>query len=125
TFCVIMVAVFVTSNHVTTVTFAAVLFAAYSAILYSPHRRLASLCVFTAAVIVTAAFPDTTPRVPARFTALLVLLPTAVVATAMRTWRQRAGDSAERLLLAQASHEAQTRLAVEAERTRIASELHD
>ncbi|HEY2286285.1 MAG TPA: histidine kinase [Streptosporangiaceae bacterium] len=125
TFGVIMVAVLVTSDHVTTVTFAAVLFAAYSAILYSPYRRLALLCVFTAAVIVTAAFPDTTPRVPARFTALLVLLPTAVVATAMRTWRQRAGDSAERLRLAQAEHEAQTRRAVEAERARIASELHD
>ena len=43
----------------------------------------------------------------------------------MRTWRRRAGDSAERLRLAEAEHEAQTRRAVEAERTRIASELHD
>ena len=124
-FCMVMGAVFATSGHSTTVTFAAVLFAAYSAILYSPYRRLALLCVFTAAVIVTAAFPDTTPPVPARFTALLVLLPTAAVATAMRTWRRRAGDSAERLRLAQAEHEAQTRRAVEAERARIASELHD
>ena len=124
-FCVIMVAVFATSGHSTTVTFAAVLFAAYSAILYSPYRRLALLCVFTAAVIVTAAFPNTTPPVPARFTALLVLLPTAAVAAGMRTWQRRAGDSAERLRLAQAEHEAQTRRAVEAERARIASELHD
>jgi signal transduction histidine kinase len=124
-FCLIMAAVLATHTNATTVTFAAVLFAAYSAILYSPYRRLALLSVFTAAVIVTAAFPDTTPRVPARFTALLVLLPTAAVAAAMRTWRRRAGDSAERLLLAQAGHEAQTRLAVEAERARIASELHD
>jgi signal transduction histidine kinase len=125
TFCVIMVAVLATSGHSTTVTFAAVLFAAYSAILYSPYRRLALLCVFTAAVIVTAAFPNTTPPVPARFTALLVLLPTAAVAAGMRTWQRRAGDSAERLRLAQAEHEAQTRRAVEAERARIASELHD
>jgi signal transduction histidine kinase len=43
----------------------------------------------------------------------------------MRTWRRRAGDSAERLRLAQAEHAAQTRQAVEAERARIASELHD
>ena len=43
----------------------------------------------------------------------------------MRGWRQRAGDSAERLLRAQAEHEAQTRRAVEAERARIAGELHD
>ncbi len=124
-FCLIMAAVLVTHTNVTTVTFVAVLFAAYSAIVYSPYRRLALLSVFTAAVIVTAAFPDTTPRVPARFTALLVLLPTAAVAAAMRTWRRRAGDSAERLRLAQAGHEAQTRRAVEAERARIASELHD
>jgi signal transduction histidine kinase len=120
-----MAAVLATHTHATTVTFAVVLFAAYSAILYSPYRRLALGCVFTAAVIVTAAFPDTTPPVPSRFTALLVLLPTAAVAAAMRTWRRRAGDSAERLRLAQAEHEAQTRLAVEAERARIASELHD
>ena len=124
-FCVIMVAVFATSGHSTIVTFVAVLFAAYSAILYSPYRRLALLCVFTAAVIVTAAFPNTTPPVPARFTALLVLLPTAAVAAGMRTWQRRAGDSAERLRRAQAEHEAQTRRAVEAERARIASELHD
>jgi signal transduction histidine kinase len=124
-FGVIVAAVFATSGHTSTVMFAAVLFAAYSAIVYSRYRRLALLCVGTVAVIVTAAFPDTTPPVPARFTALLVLLPTAVVATAMRTWRRRAGDSAERLRVAQAEHAAQTRQAVEAERARIASELHD
>ena len=47
------------------------------------------------------------------------------VALAMRTWRQRAGDSAARLRQAEAEHEAETRRAVEAERARIASELHD
>ena len=47
------------------------------------------------------------------------------VAIAMRTWRRRAGDSAERLRRAEAEHEAETRRAVEAERARIASELHD
>ena len=73
----------------------------------------------------TAAYPDTTPPVPARFTALLVLLPTVAVAAAIRGWRRRAGDSAERLRRAQAEHEAETRRAVEAERARIASELHD
>jgi signal transduction histidine kinase len=43
----------------------------------------------------------------------------------MRGWRQRAGDSAQRLLRAEAEHEAQTRRAVDAERARIAGELHD
>jgi signal transduction histidine kinase len=124
-FGVIMAAVLATNGYTTTVTFASVIFAAYSAVVYSRYRWLAVLGVAIVAVIVTAAFPDTTPPVPARFTALLILLPTVAVAIAMRTWRRRAGDSAERLLRAQAEHEAETHRAVEAERARIASELHD
>jgi signal transduction histidine kinase len=124
-FGVIFAAVLVTHDHVTTVTFAAVIFAAYSAVLYSRFRWAALLAVGTAAVIATAAFPNTTPQVPARFTALLVLVPATAVALVMRGWRQRAGDSAERLRKVQAEHEAQTRRAVEAERARIAGELHD
>jgi len=124
-FGVIFAAVLVAHNHVTTITFGAVIFAAYSAVLYSRFRWAALLAVGTGAVIATAAFPNTTPQVPARFTALLVLVPTAAVAVGMRGWRQRAGDSAERLLRVEAEHEAQTRRAVEAERARIAGELHD
>jgi signal transduction histidine kinase len=81
--------------------------------------------VLAAAVIVTAVYPNTTPPVPERFTALLVLVPTVSVGIAIRVWRRRAGDSAERLRRAQAEHEAETRRAVEAERGRIAAELHD
>ena len=124
-FGIIMAAVIATSGYTTTVTFAAVIFAAYSAVAYSRYRRTALLTVTTAAIIVTAAFANTTPPVPARFTAFLVLMPTAAVAIAVRTWRRRAGDSAERLRQAEAEHEAETRRAVEAERGRIASELHD
>jgi signal transduction histidine kinase len=124
-FGVIFAAVLVAHDHVTTITFGAVIFAAYSAVLYSRFRWAALLAVGTGAVIATAAFPNTTPQVPARFTALLVLVPTAAVAVGMRGWRQRAGDSAERLLRVEAEHEAQTRRAVEAERARIAGELHD
>ena len=124
-FGLIFAAVLVAHDHDTTITFAAVIFAAYSAVLYSRFRWAALLAVGTGAVIATAAFPSTTPQVPARFTALLVLVPTAAVAVGMRGWRQRAGDSAERLLRAEAEHEAQTRRAVEAERARIAGELHD
>jgi signal transduction histidine kinase len=81
--------------------------------------------VLAAAVIVTAASPDTAPPVPERFGALLVLLPTVAVGIAIRVWRRRAGESAERLRVAEAEHEAQTRRAVALERTRIASEMHD
>jgi len=125
TFCVIMVAVFATSGYTTTITFAAVIFASYTAAAYSPFRRLALLIVLLAGIIVTARYPDTSPPVPARFGALLVLLPTVSVAIAVRVWRRRVGESAERLRRAQAEHEAQTRRAVALERARIASEMHD
>jgi signal transduction histidine kinase len=124
-FCVIMVAVIATSGYTTSITFAAVICAAYSAVTYSPFRRAALLSVLAAAVIVTAAYPNTSPPVPERFGALLVLLPTVAVGIAIRVWRRRAGESAERLRLAQAGHEAETRRAVALERARIASEMHD
>ena len=123
-FCVIMAGVF-PGAHTTSITFAAVILAAYSAAAYSPYRRAALLSVLTAALIVTAVYPDTTPPVPERFTALLILFPTAAVGVAIRVWRRRAGESAERLRVAEAEHEAQTARAVALERARIASEMHD
>ena len=77
------------------------------------------------AIVITLAYPQAAPQVPERFTALLVLLPTVAAGNMMRIWRQRADDSADRLRRAQAEHEADTRRAVELERARIASELHD
>jgi signal transduction histidine kinase len=124
-FCVILGAVIATSGHTTSITFASAIFAAYSAAAYSRFRQLALLSVLAGAVVVTAAYPDTTPPVPERFTALLILLPTVSVGAAIRTWRGRASESAERLRRAQAEHEEQTRRAVEVERARIASEMHD
>ena len=124
-FCVILAAVIATSKNLTSITFAAAIFAAYSAVAYSRFRKLALLSVLAGAFVVTAAYPDTTPPVPERFTALLVLLPTVSVGVAIRVWRGRARESAERLRLAETEHETETRLAVEGERARIASEMHD
>jgi signal transduction histidine kinase len=124
-FCLILAAIIATSNYSTAITFAAAICAAYSAVCYSPFRRVALLIVLAAAVIVTAAYPNTTPPVPERYTALLVLIPTVAVGIAIRVWRRRAGESAERLRLAQQEHEAETRRAVQLERARIASEMHD
>jgi signal transduction histidine kinase len=125
-FWVILAAIVATSGSThTVITFASVIFAAYCAAAYSPFRRLALASVLAAGIFVTAAYPDTSPPVPARFGALLVLLPTVAVGSAIRTWRRRAGESTERLRLAQQEHEAETRRAVQDERARIASEMHD
>jgi signal transduction histidine kinase len=125
-FWLILAAIIATSGDThTLITFAAVLFAAYCAVAYSPFRRLAVLGVVVAAITVTAAYPDTAPPVPARFGALLVLLPTVAVGIAIRVWRGRVSESAERLRRAEAEHQAETLRAVALERARIASEMHD
>ena len=56
---------------------------------------------------------------------MLILIPTVAVGVAIRVWRGRARESAERLRRAQAEHEAETRRAVALERARIAGEMHD
>jgi len=124
-FGVILVAFIVTRSYSTAISVGAAIFAAYCAVAYSKYRRTTLLTLLAGAVVVTAAYPQATAQVPERYTPLLVLLPTAAAGYMMRMWRERATDSAERLRLAQAAHEAETRRAVETERARIASELHD
>jgi signal transduction histidine kinase len=124
-FCVILVAVIATSHYATVFTFASAIFAAYCAVVYSRYRGIALLAVVAGAIIITAAYPDTTRGLSERYTPLLILIPTVALGSMMRMWRLRAGDSAERLRRAEAGHEAETRRAIELERARIASELHD
>jgi signal transduction histidine kinase len=124
-FAVILVAFIATSGYATAVTVGAAIFAAYCAVAYSKYRRTTLVALLAGAIIITVAYPETTAQVGARYTALLVLLPTAAVGNMMRMWRERAGESADRLRLAQTEHEAEKRHAVDLERARIASELHD
>ena len=123
--CVIMAAVLASRNWTPPVTFATAIFAAYSAVVYSKYRQLAVGVVLTGAIIITMTFPNTLPRVSERYTGFLVVIPVVAAGIGMREWRRRASDSAARLRRAEAEHEAATRRAVEMERSRIASELHD
>jgi signal transduction histidine kinase len=125
-FWVILAAVLATPHYeANVITLIAVVLAAYSAVAYSRFRGVAILSLPAAAILISAAFPSTMPTLPARGTALLVLIPIVIVGNAMHRWRQQAGDSRARLLGLQAEHEAATRRALELERARIASELHD
>jgi signal transduction histidine kinase len=124
-FWVIFFGVLLASDYVNTVTVVAILLAAFSAVVHSPYRGAALVSVPLAAVIITAVFPDTSPPLPGRFAAVLLLVPVALVGNAVQTWQRRAGDSQARLRHAQAEHEAATARALAAERTRIAGELHD
>jgi signal transduction histidine kinase len=122
---VILAAFIATDNYATVITVGAAIFAAYCAVSYSRHRRMTLLALLAGAIVITVAYPQATTQVAERYTPLLVLLPALAVGNMTRMWRERAGDSAERLRLAQAAHEAETRHALETERARIASELHD
>jgi signal transduction histidine kinase len=124
-FVVVLVAFIATRSYSTAITVAAVIFAAYCAVVYSEYRRTTLLALLAGGIILTVAYPESTAQVAARYIPLLVLLPTVAVGNMMRMWRERAGESAERLRLAQAGHEAEKRRAVTLERARIASELHD
>ncbi|HEY1624613.1 MAG TPA: histidine kinase [Streptosporangiaceae bacterium] len=112
-------------QHVPPVGFAAAILAVYSALVHSPHRELAVGVALAGALASVFTLPDSPSSISARYTALIVVVPTAAAGLGMREWRRRAGDSAARLRTVQAEHETATRRAIELERARIASELHD
>jgi signal transduction histidine kinase len=124
-FCVIMAAVVASSQYSTAITIAAALFAAYCAIVYSEKQWVASGCLVTCLIVVTFTYPQTNPQLPAMFTPALLLTPAVALGYLMRMWQRRARESAFRLERAEAEHEAATARALELERARIASELHD
>ena len=119
------VAVVTPGYRETVVTVIVVVVAAYSALAYSRFYGAAMLCVPAAGLLITAAFHGTLPQLRDSSATLLLLGPILVAGNAMHVWRRQAGDSQARLHRLQAEHEAQTRRALDLERARIASELHD
>jgi signal transduction histidine kinase len=107
------------------IAFATAVFGAYSAMVYSRYRNLAIGVVLVVTLAVTATFADTLPPFPGRLTALFAIVPASIAGLGIRELRGRLHDSAARLRRATEEHEAATRRAIEAERARIASELHD
>ncbi|MFD8973929.1 sensor histidine kinase [Streptomyces sp. NPDC059593] len=104
------------SADATKVTFVSGLVAAYSAAMYSPHRK-AVLASLTAGAVLYAVVP-LVPDVDSGFVLVLVLFPLALATHGVHLWRQRA-----RTL--RAEQEAELQRVVEEERARIARELHD
>ncbi len=125
TFWVLLAAMAATSHYSTLATFVAVVFAAYNAVVRSRFRGPALLSLAIAAVAVMAIFPNSSPPIPARATPIAIFIPIAIVGNAVHIWRCRAGDSQDRLRRLAAEHQEATRRALEVERSRIASELHD
>jgi signal transduction histidine kinase len=107
------------------IAFATAVFAAYSAVAHSRHRNLAIGVVAAVTLTVTATFGNTLPQFPDRLTALIAITPAVAAALGIRELRRRLTDSTARLGRATEEYEAATVRAIEAERARIAGELHD
>jgi signal transduction histidine kinase len=108
------------------VTLAAIVLAAYSALAHSKFRG-AAIMSMPASGWLDAIYLHNhqASSLPDAGTMLLILLPVLVAAITVSQWRRRAAESKGRLLRLQAEHEAATEAAVQQERARIATELHD
>ena len=100
-------------------------YAAYSAIAHSRYRNLAIAMVAVVTVAVATGLNNQLPRFDGWLTAVFAILPAAVAGLGIRELRRRLADSAAKLRRVDAEARAATRVALAAERSRIAAELHD
>lgn len=123
--CVVTAATLATPQNVLRLTFYAFVIAVYSAAVHSPYRlaTLAGLPVSVA--LVGTSGNSVTPIVPNEYIVLLILVPMAVAAVGLRTWKLRTDEGRARLSALEREQAEALRRAVEHERARIARELHD
>ncbi|WP_338673773.1 histidine kinase [Streptomyces sp. SCSIO 30461] len=123
--CVVTAATLATPQSVLRLTFYAFIIAVYSAAVYSPYRVATLAALAVSVVLVGTSGNSVTPIVPNEYIALLILVPMAVAAIGLRTWKLRTDEGRTRLSALEREQAEALRRAVEHERARIARELHD
>ncbi|MFD6286634.1 sensor histidine kinase [Streptomyces sp. NPDC060205] len=123
--CVVTAATLATPQSVLRLTFYAYVIAVYSAAVYSPYRVATLVALPVSVVLVGTSGNSVTPIVPNEYIALLILVPMAVAAVGLRTWKLRTDEGRARLSVLEREQSRALRRAVEHERARIARELHD
>ncbi|MFD4370540.1 sensor histidine kinase [Streptomyces sp. NPDC058486] len=123
--CVVTAATLATPQSVLRLTFYAFVIAVYSAAVYSPYRVATLAALPVSVALVGTSGNSVTPIVPNEYIALLILVPMAVAAVGLRTWRLRTDEGRTRLSALEREQAEALRRAVEHERARIARELHD
>ncbi|NNN33279.1 sensor histidine kinase [Streptomyces sp. S3(2020)] len=123
--CVVTAATLATPQSVLRLTFYAFIVAVYSAAVYSPYRVATLVTLPVSVVLVGTSGNSVTPIVPNDYIALLILVPMAVAAIGLRTWKLRTGEGRTRISALERERAEELRRAVEHERARIARELHD
>ncbi|MGW0536219.1 sensor histidine kinase [Streptomyces sp. NPDC003032] len=123
--CVVTAATLATPPSVMRLTFYAFVIAVYGAAVYSPYRVATLAALPVSVVLVGTSGNSVTPIVPNQYIALLILVPMAVAAVGLRTWKLRTDQGRTRLSALEREQADALRRAVEQERARIARELHD
>ncbi|MEU0184899.1 histidine kinase [Streptomyces sp. NPDC006207] len=123
--CVVTAATLATPQSVLRLTFYAFVIAVYSAAVFSPYRVATLAALPVSVVLVGTSGNSVTPIVPNEYIALLILVPMAVAAVGLRTWKLRTDEGRTRLSALEREQGEALRRAVEHERARIARELHD
>ncbi|MFF2779249.1 sensor histidine kinase [Streptomyces sp. NPDC058052] len=123
--CVVTAATLATPQSVLRLTFYAFVLAVYSAAVYSPYRGATLAALPVSVVLVGTSGNSVTPIVPNEYIALLILVPMAMAAVGLRTWKLRTDESRTRISALEREQAEALRRAVEHERARIARELHD
>ncbi|MDL5202196.1 histidine kinase [Streptomyces sp. ALI-76-A] len=123
--CVVTAATLATPQSVLRLTFYAFVIAVYSAAVYSPYRVATLAALPVSVVLVGTSGNSVTPIVPNEYIALLILVPMAVAAVGLRTWKLRTDEGRTRLSALEREQAEALRRAVAHERARIARELHD
>jgi hypothetical protein len=116
---IIFAAAIALPHHVPPAGFGAAILAVYSAVVYSPHRKLAVGVALAGALATMLTFPDSPSSISERYTALIVVVPTA--AAAGRRLGGAAPDSAGR---ARGRHDACHRAGTGQDRQRAARRGH-
>ncbi|KAB2337997.1 sensor histidine kinase [Actinomadura rudentiformis] len=106
-------------------TFYACVIAVYSAAAYSRYRVLTLATLPVAFVLVGTSASAASLTVSNDYVPLLILVPLAMTANGLRTWKLRADEGRARLAALEREQAEALRRAVEHERARIARELHD
>ncbi|MFI8369447.1 sensor histidine kinase [Streptomyces sp. NPDC085466] len=123
--CVVTAATLATPQSVLRLTFYAYVLAVYSAAVYSPYRAATLVALPVSVVLVGTSGNAVTPIVPNEYIALLILVPMAMAAVGVRTWKLRTDESRTRISALEREQAEALRRAVAHERARIARELHD
>ncbi|MFE6973202.1 sensor histidine kinase [Streptomyces sp. NPDC057682] len=123
--CVVTAATLATPQSVLRLTLYAFVIAVYSAAVYGSNRVATLVALPVAIVLVGSAGNSVTPVVPNEYIVLLILVPMALAAVGLRTWKLRTDEGRARLAALERERDEALRRAVEHERARIARELHD